>query len=172
MSLAANEKRSVVVASLLEDFAANCASALYKVERLEFRLSKIFPMARMAPFPYPDVSGIGFAHLKCQHMDVGTLCVFRDHFRQLEWRREVHIIIKGDDDVALSCTDSCIPATAGSLILRQFDQLYSGIKAGDKSSDIFLGMIVDNDDFAVVIRLHQRRLDRLLQGIQTFVVQD
>src|SRR5579871_4987547 len=172
MSLATNKERGIVVASLFEDFPANRTSALYKIECLEFCLSKIFPVASVAPFPDPDVSGLGFAHLKCQHMDVGPLPIFRYHFRQFERRREVHDIVEGDDDVAFRRTDAGISSPARSLILRQFDQLYAGIKARDESCNIFLGVIVDDDDFAVLVRLHQRGLYRLLQSIQAFVVQN
>src|SRR5215467_4506152 len=76
VSLAANEQRSIVVASLFEDFPANSASTFHKIEGVEFLLPKIFPVASVTPFPYPDVPGVGFAHLKRQDVDVGPLRIF------------------------------------------------------------------------------------------------
>src|SRR5690348_16835942 len=101
MSLAADEKGTIVVAGPFEDLSANCAGTLYEIERLEFRLPKIFPVAGMAPLAYSDIARVGFAHLKCQHVDVGALRIFCDHLRQFKRRREVHVIVEGYDNVAL-----------------------------------------------------------------------
>src|SRR5947209_19589201 len=84
MSLASDEKRVVVVARLIEDFAADRASTLHKIECFELCLPEFRPVPRVAPFAHSDVATVGIAHLECQHVNVGPLLQLCHDFGQLK----------------------------------------------------------------------------------------
>src|SRR5205807_9555682 len=89
MPLASDEKCIVVIACLFKDFPANRTGALDKIEGLELRLPKLFPVPGMTPFPHPEVPCVGITHLERQHMNVRSLLELRNHFAQFELGSEM-----------------------------------------------------------------------------------